>query len=97
MFKEEPDSVVGIATGCGLDNGGGRSSSPGRVENFLCTFLRPALGPTQPPVQWVTGAFSPVVKRPGREVDQSPPANAEVKKMYISTPPYAFKTQCLIS
>jgi hypothetical protein len=30
-------------------------------------------------VQWVPGALSPEVKRPGREVDHSPPASAEVK------------------
>jgi hypothetical protein len=32
------------------------------------------------------------VKGPGREADHSPPANAEVKKMwnYTSTTPYAF-------
>jgi hypothetical protein len=42
--------------------------------------------------QWVPGALSPVVKRPGRESDHSPAASAEVKKMWIytSTPPYAF-------
>jgi hypothetical protein len=28
-------SVVGIATGYGLEDRGGRSSSPGRVKNFL--------------------------------------------------------------
>jgi hypothetical protein len=34
----------------------------------------------------------PGLKRPGREADHSPPASAEVKKMWIytSTPPYAF-------
>jgi hypothetical protein len=38
------------------------------------------------------GLFPPGVKRPGREADHSPPASAEVKKMWIypSTPPYAF-------
>jgi hypothetical protein len=38
------------------------------------------------------GAFSPGVKRQGREADDSPPASAEIKKMwiYISTPSYAF-------
>jgi hypothetical protein len=37
-------------------------------------------------IQWFPG-----VKRPGREVDHSPPTTAEVKKMWIhtSTPPYA--------
>jgi hypothetical protein len=39
----------------------------------------------------ITGGLSPGVNRPKREADQSPPANAEVKKMWIytSTPPYA--------
>jgi len=32
---------------------------------------RPALGPTQPPVQWVPGV-SPGKERPGRDVDPSP-------------------------
>jgi hypothetical protein len=50
---------------------------------------RPALGPTQPPIQWVPVALSPGVKRLGREADHSPPASAGVKKMYIyiSIPP----------
>jgi hypothetical protein len=70
----------------------GRSSRPGRVKNFLFSkSSRPALGPTQPPIQWVLGALSPMVKRSGREADHSPPTSAEVKKMriYKSTPPYA--------
>jgi hypothetical protein len=59
------NSVVGIATGYGLDDGGGRSSSPGRVKNFLfSTSSRPALGSTQPPIQWV-----PVGLSAGREAD----------------------------
>jgi hypothetical protein len=71
----------------------GRSSSPGRVKNFLfSTVSRPALGSTQPPIQLVPGALSHRVKRQGRETDHSPAANAEVKKMpiYTHTPPYAF-------
>jgi hypothetical protein len=32
-----------------------------------------------------TGAFSPDVKRQGREPDHSPPTSAEVKKMWIYT------------
>jgi hypothetical protein len=40
-------------------------------------------------IQWVLGAFSLGVKRPGREVDHSPPSSAEVKNAwsYTSTPP----------
>jgi hypothetical protein len=38
-----------------------------------------ALGPTQPPIQWVPGALSLGVKRAGREAHHSPPSSAEVK------------------
>jgi hypothetical protein len=38
------------------------------------TGFRPALGPTQPLIQWLPG-----VKRQRREADHSPPTSAEVK------------------
>jgi hypothetical protein len=52
---------------------------------------RPALGSTQPSIQWIR-ALSLGLKGPGREAGHSPPTSAEVKKMWIytSTPPYAF-------
>jgi hypothetical protein len=68
----------------------GRSSSPGRVKNVLFSkSSRPALGSTQPPIQWVLGALFPGVKRQDREADHSPPDSADVMKMWIytSTPP----------
>jgi hypothetical protein len=44
----------------------GRNSSPSRVKNFLAFVLsRPALGPTQPSIQWVQGALSPEGKVAG--------------------------------
>jgi hypothetical protein len=67
--------------------------NPGGVKNFLFSMLsRPALGCTQPPIQWVRGAVSPGVKRPERETDHLPPTSAEFNKMWIyaSTAPYAF-------
>jgi hypothetical protein len=75
-------------------------SSPGRVKNFLFfTWSRPALGPTQSPIERVAGALSAGVKWHGRESDHSPPASAKVKKMWLyrTTPQYAFMVQCLIS
>jgi len=55
---------------------------------LLTTASRPALGPTHPPMQWVTGALSLEVKRLGHEADYSPPSSAEVKNAwsYILTP-----------
>jgi hypothetical protein len=71
------DSSVGIATGYGLD---GPASIPGRGKIFLfSTTCRPALGPTQPPIQWAPGTLYPRIKRPGRKADHSPPSSAEVK------------------
>jgi hypothetical protein len=59
--------------------------SPTRLHDMVSglflesTAYRPALGPTHPPIQWVLGALSLVVKRPGRDADHSPPSSAEVK------------------
>jgi hypothetical protein len=35
---------------------------------------KPALGPTHPPIQWVPGALSLEVKRPGHEGNHLPPS-----------------------
>jgi hypothetical protein len=47
---------------------------------LFTTASRPASGPTQPPIQWVPGALSFGVKRPGCEANHSPPSSAEVKE-----------------
>jgi len=60
------------------------------LEIYLfITFSTPALGPTQPPTQWVPGALSLWIKRPGREADHSPPSSAKVKNAwsYASSTP----------
>jgi hypothetical protein len=65
---------------------------------LFTTASRTALGTTKPPIQWVPGALSLGVKRPGREADHSPPSSAEVKNAWscISTPQYVFMAWCLV-
>jgi hypothetical protein len=46
---------------------------------LFTTASKPALGPTQPPTQWVPETPTQEVKRPGREADNSPQSSAEVK------------------
>jgi hypothetical protein len=56
---------------------------------LFTTASRTALGPTQPPIQWVPGVHSLGVKRPGREADHSPRSSAEVKELvelYLHSP-----------
>jgi hypothetical protein len=51
------------------------------LGNFPFTAAsRTTLEPTQPPIQWVLGALSLGIKRPGREADHSPPSSAEIKE-----------------
>jgi hypothetical protein len=57
--------------------------------NSVTTASGTAMRPTQPPIQWVPGALSLGVKRPGREADHSPPSTAEVKELvelYLHSP-----------
>jgi hypothetical protein len=71
----------------------GRSSSPGRVKNFLFFMSsRPALGSTQSPTKWVKKTIFFGVRWLGLEADHSPPTTAEINKtwVYTSTPPDNF-------
>jgi hypothetical protein len=71
------DSIV---SDYGLDDRSIGVRSPAGAKDFpLSPVSRPALGPTQPPVQCVLGVLSPGVKaRPGRDANHSPPSSAEV-------------------
>jgi hypothetical protein len=85
-----------MALGCGLNDR--RFESRQGLGIFLFTIAsRPALGPTQPPIQWVPGALSLRVKGPGREADHSPPSSTEDNNVwsYTSTPQYVFMAWCL--
>jgi hypothetical protein len=52
---------------------------------IFTTASRPALEPTQPPIQWLPEALSLMVKRPDREADHSPPSSTEVKNEWSYT------------
>jgi hypothetical protein len=82
------DSSVGIALDYELDGVLEFNSRRGLGIFLFTTASRMALGPTQPPIQWVLGAISLGVKQPVREADHSPPSSAEVKNAwsYTSTP-----------
>jgi hypothetical protein len=71
-IPSEPVSSVGIATDYGLTV---RGSNPGGGEIFRPSGT--ALGPTQPPVQWVPG-ISRGEEREGRGADHAPPSSAKV-------------------
>ena len=82
-LKRGPGTVVGIATAYGLN---GPAIEPRWGRDFPHQ-SRPALRPTEPPVQWVPG-LSRNKLRPGRDADPSPPSSAEVKNRvtYVYSP-----------
>jgi hypothetical protein len=71
------DSSVGIATGYGFDGPGIEIKKKSRWGRDFPHVFRPALRPTQPPVQLAPG-LSRGKKRPGRDADPSPPSSAVV-------------------
>jgi hypothetical protein len=70
-----------IVSDHGLDDRAiGVRSLAGQKIFPLTSVSRPALGSTQPPVQWVPGVLPPGVKaRPGHDSNHSPPSSAEIE------------------
>jgi hypothetical protein len=74
--------------GYGLDNRWFESRQGLGIFLFTTATI-PALEPAQLSIEWLPGALSLGLKRPGRETDHSPSASAEVKdcvELHISTP-----------
>jgi hypothetical protein len=92
-------TTVSIATGHRLDDQGVGVRVP--VQSRILSSPRRPDRLWSPPSLLSNGhrELSAGVKRPESEADHSPPASAEVKKMWIytSTPPYAFMALCLLS
>jgi hypothetical protein len=63
---------------------------------LLATAFRSGLGPTLPPVQWVSGFYSARLKRPRREADHPPPSSAEVKNAWSYTSTPAIRIHCVV-
>jgi hypothetical protein len=87
-FSRKTLPMQQLAMGC--TTGWSEFDSRRWVGLFLSdTVSIPTLGPTQPHIQWVPGALSLGVKRPGREADHSPPPSTEVKEcveLYLHYP-----------
>ena len=78
------DNSVSIAIHYGMD---GLGIEPQWRRDFP-HLSRPAVGPTQPPVEWVLGLFTGV-KRPGHGVDHPSPSSTKVKErvnLYLYSP-----------
>jgi hypothetical protein len=96
-LKRSRYSSVGAVAKLRVERSGFDSQQGLRIFLFI-TMSKPALEPTQSPIQLVPGALSLRVKRPELKADHLPPPSAEVKNAwsYISTPQYAFMAWCLI-
>jgi hypothetical protein len=87
----EPGRSVSIVSGYGLDDQAIEVSMPSRGERIfpLTSVSRPALGPTQPPVQWVLGVLSLGLMR-GRHVTLTTHPHlvprSRVSRSYTSSP-----------
>jgi hypothetical protein len=90
-------NLIGNMPGAGVAQIGVRFPEGAGISFLSATASRPAVRPTQPPVQWVL-AFFLGVRRPGHEVYQSPLCRGEVKNAwnYTSTPQYFFMMWYLV-
>jgi hypothetical protein len=92
-YFNEPSNSVSIMSSYGLDDRAIEVRSPAEEKRYLLplsSVSRPALGPTQPPVQWVPGVLSPGLKS-GRGVTLTTHPHlvprSRMSWNYMSSPP----------
>jgi hypothetical protein len=79
-FRRSLDSSVCIPASYTLDRQGiGVRFPAGERHHCRSIMCKLALQPTKSPLQWLSGALSPGIKRPGGAADHSPPSNDEIK------------------
>jgi hypothetical protein len=76
-------SAVGIVTmiGAGHFENSYFDIREGQRVLVFCKLLRPTLGPTQLPFQWITDALYPTVKWPGLETHRAAPINVDINPL----------------
>jgi hypothetical protein len=80
IYRRSRGSSVSIVSDYGLDDRAIRVRSTAEAKDLYSSLVsRPALRPTQPPVQLVPGSFPRGKARPRRDADHSPPSTAKVK------------------
>jgi hypothetical protein len=87
------DSAASIVTALRASRPGNRDSYPWqRQDIFFFNSSKHAVGPTAIPTRWIVGEPSPVIKRLGREVDNSSACCVEAKPecLYTFTHKYVF-------
>jgi hypothetical protein len=97
QYISEPGSSVSVVSGYGLDDQAIEVRSPAEMKGFfpVASVSRPALGPTQTPVQWVPGVLSPGLKRGWGVMLTTHPyvvPTSRISGSYTSSP-----TKCLCS
>jgi hypothetical protein len=70
-----------------MSNNNNNNNNINKYLSKICinTASRTALGPIQPPIQWVPGALFMGVKRPGREANHQLLSSAEFKEAWRYT------------